>query len=40
MGVKNRIKAQEQLMREKDNIFTPILFNGLSEDEKRRRIAE
>lgn len=40
MGVKNRIKAQEQMMRENDKIYTPILFTGISEEERRRRLAE
>lgn len=30
IGVKNRIKAQEELMRRNAKIITPILVNGLS----------
>jgi hypothetical protein len=39
MGVKYRIKAQEELMRRNAKIITPILYNGTSEEELRRKIA-
>lgn len=39
MGVKYRIKAQEELMRRNAKIITPILYNGASEEELRRKIA-
>jgi hypothetical protein len=39
LGVKYRIKAQEELMRRNAQIITPILYSGLSEDQQRRKIA-
>jgi hypothetical protein len=39
MGVKYRIKAQEELIRRNAPIITPILYNGSSEEEMRRKIA-
>ena len=39
MGVKYRIKAQEELMRRNAKIITPILYNGISEEEMRRKLA-
>jgi hypothetical protein len=39
MGVKYRIRAQEELMRRNAKIITPILYNGNSEEEMRRKIA-
>jgi hypothetical protein len=39
MGVKYRIKAQEDLMRRNAKIITPILYMGDSEEEKRRKLA-
>lgn len=39
MGVKYRIKAQEELMRRNAKIITPLLYTGNSEEELRRKIA-
>lgn len=39
LGVKYRIKAQEELMRRNAKIITPILYSGSSEEELRRKIA-
>lgn len=38
--MKNRIKAQEELKRRNAKIITPILWEGLSEEEIRRKLAE
>lgn len=40
MGVKNRIKAQEQMLRRNDPILTPILVGAVSEEEQRRQLAQ
>jgi len=40
MGVRNRIKAQEELLRRNAKIITPLLAVGLSEEERRRKLAD
>ena len=39
LAVRNRIKAQEELLRRNAPIITPILANGSSEEQRRRKLA-